>query len=167
MKIGGVLLAVAGVLFLLMPLAQSYYGLSDFRFGANVKLYTESYVKARAAEEEKKRKYVTRILFSLDFPFLICFGLGLLLLSISYAQTIGIVAPGLMFLILLPMLYMMADGGENILVARMLTRSLPINDETLALARFLTLTKLTAAGAAIVQLLTVIIQAKVMRAPVT
>ena len=87
-------LVLAAVLFLLMSLAQYHYGLSDFRFGANVKLYTESYVKARAAEEKKKRTYVTRILFSLDFPFLICFGLGLIHLSASYAQTIGIVAPG-------------------------------------------------------------------------
>ena len=72
-----------------------------------------------------------------------------------------------MFLMLLPMAYMMADGGENVLIARMLTGSLPIDDQVLASARFFTIAKFVMAGASLVQVAIVIAQAKIMRVPIT
>lgn len=115
-----VTLLTAAVLFAAMGWVRSRFDIGHFRFGTDWS-HTEAKLKASIdVDPGKAPLMVVPLLFPLDLLFLIFFGVGLALCSMTYAGALSVPPNYVWLLLILPILYMVADLSENILYSGML-----------------------------------------------
>ncbi len=104
-----------------------------------------------AANPEAARVYAFPILLGFDIVFLLC--LGGFLLTGSLQCRVGAQWPGVVgwALVVLPIVYMVADLTEDVTLARFLLRPATIDDSAVAFVHKVTAVKIKAAGAAMTQ----------------
>src|SRR5262245_29095451 len=121
MKIAAlVTLLVAAVLFGAMATVQNRLDLKPYRLGANP-TYTEATLTKLIAENRSKANLVVvPLLFPIDFLFLLFFGVGLALCSVTHADALHVPRAWIGILLVLPIAYMAADFTENVLYSAML-----------------------------------------------
>jgi hypothetical protein len=132
---------LALALLLVMGAIQKLYQLDNFRLGANFSYSANDLQNWITAEPRKARIAVFPVLFPLDLLFLLVVGGFFALCSVTYSESAGVPPARKMFLLILPLIYMAADFGENVLLARMLTDSKLATPELVALTHAVTWAK--------------------------
>ena len=119
--------------------------------------YTADSLKIWIGEHEQAaRKYVSPILFPIDLVFLIFAGAALAMASFRFAGAHSLLASSAPLFLILPILYALADGVEDILLARMLSAPDTITPSLVGFVQCVTKVKIWSFTAAIGQTLVVI-----------
>lgn len=131
--------------------------------------YTADSLKTWIADNgAAARKYVSPILFPIDVIFLIFAGAALAVASFRFAGAHDLLASSAPLFLILPILYVLADGLEDILLARMLSAQDTITPSLVGFVQGVTKVKIWSFTAAIGQTLVVIGMAiKSMLGPAT
>jgi hypothetical protein len=99
------------------------------------------------------------VLFPLDLLFIGTLGGFLVVASTSLGRLLGVSASWTWLLVILPIAYVSADLGEDLLLGRMLTSSESITDQLVSLTRCLTGVKIVACALGILQTVAITIVA--------
>jgi len=159
----GTLLSTVIFWFGVMPVAERYCGLDQYKVtGKNVD-YGVSDVEALAKNDRAAAGYVLPILFPLDLLLLASLAAFMITWSLYFAGGAGIPAASTWLVIIVPVIYMAADLSENCLLARMLTDPTTISNRAVVIMQATTQLKLAAGLFGLLQTVSIFVLALILR----